>query len=62
MMGDNQKRIRVAQRVRRISVVQQRRVHWATLEVVDSPLEGADLVSGGLESRVLWEEGRPMAD
>lgn len=62
MMGDNQKRIRIAQQVRRISVVQQRRVRWATLEVVDNPLEGADQVSGGLGSRVLCEEGRPLTD
>lgn len=61
MMGDKQKRIRGAQQVRRISVVQQRRVHRATLEVVDNPLGGADQVSGGLGSRVLWEEGRPLA-
>ena len=58
MMGDNQKEIHIAQQMKRISLVQQRKVHWTTLEVVDNPPEGADQVSGGLESRILWEDGR----
>lgn len=62
MMGDNQKEIHIAQQVKRISLVQQRKIHWTTLEIVDNPPEGADQVSGGLESRVLWDEGRPLAD
>ena len=28
MMGDNQKEIHIAQQVKRISLVQQRKIHW----------------------------------
>lgn len=52
----------MAHQVKRISVVQQERVQWATPEVGDTPPEGADRVFGGLASRVIWDEGRPLDD
>lgn len=45
-------------KVKRISVFQQERVQWFTLEVGDTPPGFADKVSGGLASRVIWDEGR----
>lgn len=48
--------------MKRISVVQQEGIQWATPAVEDVPPGGTDEVFVGLVSRVIWDEGRPLDD
>lgn len=43
-------------------IVQREKVQWATLVIRDISSGSADKVSGGLVSRVLWDDGRPLDD
>ena len=46
----------------KISLVQQRRVQCTTLELGDTPLGVVDDISGGLVSRLICGEGRPLRE